>query len=288
MQIVHIDTGEKMQGGQWQVLYLLRGLRARGHEQYLFAQGELAEHALAENFPVLKGRRLPPSQIVHVHDAHAHTRATLWARAPVVVSRRVGFPPQRGLLSRWKYRQAAHYIAVSKYVATTLEAVGVNPETISVVYDGVPIPQFFEPALDGPVVGMMKDSEAKTLVSAARAAGVEMWPVGDLVADLRRARALAYITRMQGLGSGAIAAMTRGVPVIASRVGGLPEVVEHERTGLLVANDAGEIGAALQRLAGDRELAVRFGRAGYERAAEKFSDTRMVESTEKIYRRVLK
>jgi len=45
MRILHVDQGRSMQGGQWQVLYLLRGLRRLGHEVKLLARGELAERA---------------------------------------------------------------------------------------------------------------------------------------------------------------------------------------------------------------------------------------------------
>ena len=56
------------------------------------------------------------ADIVHAHDARAHTLAAIAARAPFVVSRRVAFPVKRSLLSQWKYRQAKRYLAVSQFV----------------------------------------------------------------------------------------------------------------------------------------------------------------------------
>jgi len=61
---------------------------------------------------------------------------------------------------------------------------------------------------------------------------------------------LAVPSRQEGLGLVAGEAMASGVPVVASRVGGLPELVKHEKTGLLVPpGDVESLAAALQRLA---------------------------------------
>ena len=57
---------------------------------------------------------------------------------------------------------------------------------------------------------------------AAVAAGVPIVLSQDLNADLQNASLFLYISRSEGLGSAALLAMSLGVPVIASRVGGLP------------------------------------------------------------------
>ena len=54
---------------------------------------------------------------------------------------------------------------------------------------------------------------------------------------LHEAGFFVYITHSEGLGSGALLAMSAGVPVIASNVGGLPEAIRHGENGLLVEND---------------------------------------------------
>jgi glycosyltransferase involved in cell wall biosynthesis len=67
-------------------------------------------------------------------------------------------------------------------------------------------------------------------------------------------------------------AMMRGTAVVASRIGGLAEVVEHERTGLLVEpGDEHALADAFVRLLSDRELADRMGRLGRERALAEFT-----------------
>ncbi len=233
MRIAHIDTGREMRGGQWQVLYLLQGLSAAGHEVILFARSgaPLFEKAQAEfdvrpaTLGAIRGAR---AGLVHVHDARAHTLAALAGCRPLVVSRRVAFPLQTNLLSRWKYGKAAHFIAVSEYVRKVMAASGVAEDRISVVYDGVPIPpeparrsgaHVVTPATDDPRKGPELVREAAAL------ARVDVRFSTDLARDLRDAAAFLYITYEEGLGSGALLAMAAGVPVIASRIGGLTEII---------------------------------------------------------------
>ena len=287
MLILHIDSGQRMQGGQWQVLYLLRGLRDRGHNQVLLARGELARRAREEGFDVRVAGCYPPADVVHVHDAHSHTFAAIRPQRPLVVSRRVGFPVGGGRLSRWKYRRPTHFIAISKFVAGRLVSAGVPEAKISVVYDGVPIPPEREWRPGGPVFGILKDPLTPLLLEAARGIGLEVRGVGAIENDMRIAGTFAYITAMQGLGSAALFAMAAGVPVIASRVGGLGEVVTHEQTGLLVENSAGEIAAALQRLTIDPAFAAWLARQSREEARARFRVDRMVEETIAIYERLL-
>ena len=120
------------------------------------------------------------------------------------------------------------YLAVSKFVAKLLEDRSVAPARIRVVYDGVPIPPRASSRTGGVVAIAKRDRDALSN------AGVPVHFVSDLWQDLSTARVFVYWSEMEGLGSGALAAMASGVPVIASRVGGLPELIEHERTGLLV------------------------------------------------------
>lgn len=76
---------------------------------------------------------------------------------------------------------------------------------------------------------------------------------------------------MEGLPIVLMEAMALGVPVIASRVAGVPELVEHERTGLLfAASNWAELADALDRLVEDPELRARLARNGPVRIAEEY------------------
>jgi glycosyltransferase involved in cell wall biosynthesis len=86
----------------------------------------------------------------------------------------------------------------------------------------------------------------------------------------------------------ALEAMERGRPVIASAVGGLPEIVADGETGLVVpAGDAEALADAIVGLARDLERAAQMGRAGRARALAEFTPERSVERIEELYRAAL-
>ena len=299
MQILHIDTGREMRGGQWQALYLMRGLAARGHRVRLLAPGKspLLSAAKSEG---LDARPLwmagvpiaaASADLVHAHDARAHTLALISGK-PVVVARRVGFPIGRGPASFWKYTRATRLIAVSQFVERTLTDAGIDRRKIGVVYDGVPIPEKSRraPRTAAPMLALDSKDPGKCAGLAAQAAALANVPLvftQDLPRDLANAAAFVYITKMEGLGSAALLAMAHGVPVIASAVGGLPEVVEDGATGLLVRNDPLEISQALRKLADNPALASHLVWHGLARVEEEFSMDRMVAGTIAEYERAL-
>jgi glycogen(starch) synthase len=74
-------------------------------------------------------------------------------------------------------------------------------------------------------------------------------------------------------------------PVVAARVGGLPEVVVHGETGLLVEpDDAGALADAIVFLLGHPDATTRMGRRARERAASAFDWERCVSGYEALYR----
>jgi glycosyltransferase involved in cell wall biosynthesis len=92
----------------------------------------------------------------------------------------------------------------------------------------------------------------------------------------------------EGFGMVALEAMERARPVIASAVGGLPEIVADGETGLVVPSaDADALAEAIVALAGDLPRAAEMGLAGRRRALELFTPERCVERTEELYVRAL-
>jgi len=290
MRILHVDTGREMRGGQLQVLLLVRGLRDRGHACKLLARGRLLEAAREEGIDVEEAAVLTVlsrrswGELVHAHDARAHTLCVLAAARPLVVARRVAFPVRPGFLSRFKYSRAERYIAVSNHVAALLQQAGVRPERVRVVHDAAP--GFPVKPPDGRIVAVHTDDPRKG-TAVVRATGLPVVFSSNLDADLPGASVFLYISEEEGLGSAALAAMSAGVPVVASRVGGLPEVVEHEETGLLVENTPQAVRAAVERILGDRGLAERLGRAGRRRFEERFTIDGMIAGTLEVYRECL-
>jgi L-malate glycosyltransferase len=85
----------------------------------------------------------------------------------------------------------------------------------------------------------------------------------------------------------ALEAMAAARPVVARRVGALPETVVDGETGLLLGEDgAAAVATALERVLADRALAAAMGRAGRRRAEEMFSTERAVAIAETVYRSV--
>ena len=83
-------------------------------------------------------------------------------------------------------------------------------------------------------------------------------------------------------------AMALSKPVVATRCGGPTEIVVDGVTGILVPpGDSVALGVAIAKLAGDRDLRERMGRAGYLRFKERFTAARMAAETAAVYRQVL-
>lgn len=190
--------------------------------------------------------------------------------------------------SRWKYGRARRYLAVSECVKSVLISGGVPEEKISVVYDGVPIlEQASGMAVIAPANAGDPKKGAVLATEAARLAGVELECSTELERDLRRAGIFVYITHSEGLGSAVLLAMSAGVPVVASNIGGIPEMIRHRENGLLVNNEPAEIAAAIRELRIDRDLARRIGAAGRKTVIERFSVDHMVRRTMEVYRQVM-
>jgi glycosyltransferase involved in cell wall biosynthesis len=88
----------------------------------------------------------------------------------------------------------------------------------------------------------------------------------------------------EGLSNTLLEASGAGIPVIATGVGGNPEIVVHGRTGLLVPpRDPDALAVAMSHILDNPELARWMGNAGKQRVAEHFSVDRMVRQTEALY-----
>jgi glycosyltransferase involved in cell wall biosynthesis len=95
-------------------------------------------------------------------------------------------------------------------------------------------------------------------------------------------------SRSEAFGNAAAEAMAAGVPVVATRVGGLPEVVDAGRTGLLVPSESpAALADALIALIADPERRRAFGEAGMARVRERFSLRRVLDEYEALLARMI-
>ncbi|MDP1891908.1 MAG: glycosyltransferase family 4 protein [Gemmatimonadaceae bacterium] len=265
--------------------------------------------------------------LVHAHDARAHAialGALLGSHIPLLVTRRVPFVP-RGRLKYGS--RVAHFIAISQAVGAALQRGGVSADRFAVVYSGVPTPSALAPrdwrreagwpadTLLCGVVGAMTAEKgvAKlqeiaayvapavrdrlrlvllggTAVGAASFGGIAAYRAG-FVDAIHNAMAgldmLWHPSGAEGLGTAVIDAMALGVPPVAFATGGLAELVESERSGLLAPpGDVRAFALAVERLASDSALRGALAEGGRLRAAQ-FSVDRMASGASAVYDMVL-
>jgi glycosyltransferase involved in cell wall biosynthesis len=124
---------------------------------------------------------------------------------------------------------------------------------------------------------------------ARQASGIAQLP--GFVDDLNQFYAALDLfimpSRSEAWGLTALRALAYGLPVIASNVGGLPEAIEHGKSGWLVPPESpAALADAILEAASDPARLCEFGRNARQRAAQ-FSMERTVERTEQFYLRLL-
>ena len=139
---------------------------------------------------------------------------------------------------------------------------------------------------DGPI----RPEIERRIAGADLAESVRLLGERDDVPDLLRAAdLLVHPSDEEGFPNAILEAMAAGLPVVATRVGGTPELVVDGVTGILVPpRSPADLAAAVSRLLADPGLARRLGTAGRERAVREFPLGRMVERTEALYTEVLR
>jgi glycosyltransferase involved in cell wall biosynthesis len=109
----------------------------------------------------------------------------------------------------------------------------------------------------------------------------------DVHEILREVDIVVHPSLTEGLSNVILEAMAAGVPVVATRVGGNPELVEDGRTGFLVpVENADEIADAICRLLDQPEMARAFGNRARQRVIDEFAIDRMLARTEALYFRL--
>jgi glycosyltransferase involved in cell wall biosynthesis len=141
------------------------------------------------------------------------------------------------------------------------------------------------------IMGQGKEEEAlKKLTSSLKADGyVQFHPIVDnTAAALPVFDIFVMPSRQEGLGLSVMEAQACGLPVIASKVGGLPTLIKHELTGLLVEPENPDaLAQAILRLLKDKALAQKLGTNGRDFIRKNYSAEGMVEKTMNLYTRLL-
>jgi len=135
--------------------------------------------------------------------------------------------------------------------------------------------------------------EREPLESAAAQSGVSQRIIfAGQVTDVRPFYAMSDVFVLPSLTEGSpnvlLEAMAASVPVVATAVGGVPEIVENEESALLVpANDPASLAAAIARVLTDQDLAQRLTAHAAELVATRYTPEKYVRSLIEIYREVI-
>jgi glycosyltransferase involved in cell wall biosynthesis len=135
--------------------------------------------------------------------------------------------------------------------------------------------------------GDVRAVEARaTVLGIADAVELPGWVVGERKqALLERASVFVLPSHVENMPVSVLEAMAAGVPVVATRVGAIPEVVEHGVTGLLVPpRDAAALALALETMLADPQRCRRMGAAARARAQRHYSVEQVMPRLEAIYR----
>jgi glycosyltransferase involved in cell wall biosynthesis len=133
-------------------------------------------------------------------------------------------------------------------------------------------------------------ADCRTLAKKLEQTEAVLFPgfVKDVTQVYAALDAYVFPSEFEGLGTALQVGMAYGLPSISTKRGALGEVVDDERTALVVEPDAGEIAAAMLRLIDDKELRQRLADSGRREVEERFSVARMVENTIQVYEDVLR
>jgi glycosyltransferase involved in cell wall biosynthesis len=226
--------------------------------------------------------------------------------------------PFQHRVKRWTSAHLAAHVAGSNAVARGVEAVaGLDPQSVRTIYYGVRAPDSRPASRTGHTVGSIgrlvrekgydvllaalatvpdarlrlvgDGPERSALEAQATALGVAErvefrgWQA-DIASELAAMDAMAVPSRLEGFGIVAVEAMLAGVPVVASRTGGMPEYIVDDETGVLVDPDD-EVGlaSALRALLADPDRRGRLSAAGERYAQSHFAPERCARAFEELY-----
>jgi glycosyltransferase involved in cell wall biosynthesis len=250
------------------------------------------------------------------------------AKVPVILGNCRGGGAPRRQHERWLWPLAHHILCNSQVIKSVLtDGCGVPAARLTTIPNGVDTAYFRPPAVPaaGPprvlcVARMVPDKDHHTLLAAFGLTArdhpeAELWLVGDgprlaevqdaagrllpgkvrflapredLRPLLHQAALLVLASRTEALPNVVLEAMAAGLPVVATRVGGVPELVVLGVTGWLVPpGDAPALAAAVSQVLGDSGTRRAMGQAGRERARQDFSLEVMTRRYEDLLDRLL-
>ncbi len=200
------------------------------------------------------------AQVRHQAEMIEDSRVTVGDRLVVQVSRWDGLKDPVGVIRGFADHVAPFVNAHLIVAGPAVEAVADDPEGRQVLEDSVrareAVSPWVRPSIHLAVLPMADSEENAALVNALQ----------------RQAAVVVQKSLAEGFGLTVAEAMWKGRPVVASRIGGIQDQIDHGRTGLLVDDprDLAEYGNAVRKLLDDPALASRIGEAAREEVRDHF------------------
>lgn len=354
MNILHITSAKTWRGGERQILYLMEGLKDKGHSNFLmspnvsiigfrspevvtsqviFKKGILGR--FQNVFALINYCHSNKIDLIHGHDSHTHT--LLWLaykfgglKTKSIITRRLINPIKNRSIPKYNFGKIERIICISNAVKAIIMPSIENRERLEVIYSGIKIPTLQDVGKSlkedanfvvGYVAAFTKEKDhvtflavAKSLISKYPEISFRFLLVGDgplieqikneskridgnfvftgFVEEVSQAYLemdlLLHTSKSEALGTAILDAMKIGLPIVATKVGGIPEIVLNGKNGFLCdIGDYGEMASSVYKLASNRDLYNSFSKNS-KAIIPKFNVTSMVNKTVELYHEVLK
>lgn len=264
----------------------------------------------------------------HTANAHtvAYYSALLGCKTPIVVSKRTDFPVKSP--KKFNHPKIKKILCVSNKIKEITQKDVIEPSRVETVYSGIDINRFEGEQKDiRDLIGVAKNEvligncsalapqkDYFTFIDVARrfpekhfvligdgplkeelkeyAKGIKNVHFTGFLKDINHyLKSLDFFlmtSETEGLGTSLLDAMICKIPIIATRAGGIPEIVIHEKTGLSAeVRDLDELTNQLSRMIEDSALREVLTLNAYENVMKNFSRETTAEKTLEIYRRIL-
>ena len=236
-------------------------------------------HSLEEeNRTKRPAKRSPLGADLIIANSHATARSVRRAK-PLVVYPGVAIP-----MRTRKPRSTARVTIGVAARLTPVKGIGYLIAALGLLRDDFP-DLFLEIAGDGPEMSRLQESVRQANVSdRVKFLG---W-TNDIDSAMSRWDLVVQPSTAEGLGIASLEAMANGIPVVASDVGGLREIILNNVTGFLVPpGDSHSLAVKISELARDASLRARMGEAAREHAAMNFSLAKESDAIRSAYERLL-
>ncbi len=234
-----------------------------GGDRIICVSGRIMNH-MAERLNADRSRMTVVYNGINIDDARAATSSALPRAA---IRRELGLPPDSpviGSIGRLTNTKGLRYL-IDAFCQLKKDVPGIKAILVG----------------DGPMKKDLQDRTAELgLADDLLFTGLR----SDIFSVFNALDAYVVSSLSEGFPMGCLEAMAARVPIIATRVGGIPEMLEHERTALLAEPKSPEdLTAGVKRILSDRDLATRITDAGYHDVVNRFSESRMISEILKTY-----